>query len=199
MKKGKMYLIALCSSVLMTIQMMANEPIPPVKSLANAKNAIREQIALSLNNLAVENNTEVVVFFKIGPAKKLILLNIEGESADVTKQVENQLRRRTISVPQMPEGNYFLKVRFTKDGIKNEIYKPEDQIREQLGQTLAAIETANSGSVSVLFSVEKNTFLLKKVEGQDNQLVSAVETNLRNSSILPPAGLSGTYKVSVKF
>ncbi|NJO67950.1 MAG: hypothetical protein HC830_00540 [Bacteroidetes bacterium] len=155
MKTTKKFLSALLSSVLISFQVMAGEPIPPVKSMANSKNAIREQIALSLKGLQAEDNAEVVVYFKIAAAKQMNLLNIIGENAELVKNVENQLRQRTISASQMLEGTYFLKVRFSKDAIKNEIYKPEDLIREQLGQTLAAIEIANSGRVSILFSVEK--------------------------------------------
>ncbi|NJO70222.1 MAG: hypothetical protein HC830_13900 [Bacteroidetes bacterium] len=141
---------------------MAILPIPPVKAIASAKDAIRQQIVFALNDLDVNQNQEVMVFFKVGKAKEFVLLKVEGENPALVKKVETELRKESIRVPMILEGAYYLKVRFLKDGIENEIVKPEELLRDQLAEKLSSIETSESGKVSVTFLWMTILFALRK-------------------------------------
>lgn len=196
MKKGKFFVTAILSGVMFVSSVFATEGNKPAMASSDAKNVVREQIVKALSDISALDQ-EVVIKFKVSDNSRFEIVNVEGQDKDLVSTVKEELKNEKIAVPAGLDGFYSIKVRFTDHEVVKE--DAAAVLRSQLADALSSVNASESASVNVQLYINNNTLKVKKVEGSDKNLASAVETTLSKSSIVPPAELAGTYNVTVKF
>jgi hypothetical protein len=196
MKKVKFFVTALLSGVMFVSSVFATEGDKPAMASADASNVLRERIVRALSDISALDQ-EVVIKFKVSTDNRFEVVSVDGQDKDLVNSVKAEFKNEKISVPAGLDGLYSVKVRFTDHEVVKE--DASEVLRNQLADALSTVNVSESASVNVQLYINNNTLKVKKVEGSDKSLASAVETTLTNSSIVPPAELAGTYNVTVKF
>lgn len=197
MKTSKFFAAALLSGVLSLSSVFATEGDKPSSISSNANDILREQIVSALSDVPAVDQ-EVLIRFAVSEKKGFELLKVEGSNAELVSTVKSELSSSSIDVPAEFKGVYSLKVRFSENAISEKV-SSSDALRSQLAGALVNVNAPESSSVKVVFSVANNSIKLSKVEGNNSDVVSSVETALANANIVAPADLAGNYAVVVKF
>jgi hypothetical protein len=197
MKTSKFFAAVLLSGVLSVSSVFATEGDKSSSISSNANDILREQIVSALSDVPAVDQ-EILIRFAVSEKKGFELLKVEGANAELVNTVKSELSSAPISVPSQLTGVYSLKVRFTENEAKEKV-STTDVLRSQIAGALSNVNVPESSSVKLVFSVANNSIKLNKVEGQNANVVSSVESALANANIVPPADLAGYYAVVVKF
>jgi hypothetical protein len=112
MKVVKLLAIALVSSFVVGSSVMATSIEKSSREVKSAENTVRTQLVVALNDVNVDSNSDVYVYFNVSKAG-FEVIDVNGLDADLASKVKSVLIAKSIVAPSILSGKYLIKIKFS--------------------------------------------------------------------------------------
>jgi hypothetical protein len=199
MKTVKFFVGAIVSAVLLSATGYATE----VKSMKAKSEAtvddFRSQIVNTFSDVTFDNNVDVYLKFSVDEENGFTVKDVVSSDKAFAEIVKSKLSTKSLTIPASLKGTYQIKISFIKNSDLTYKVSNSEVLRSLISEKLSSAKVFAEGSVDVKFSVKSNILTVENVEGKNDYLVKSVESILKNSSVVVPDGINGTYQVKVSF
>lgn len=159
----------------------------------NVKNTVREKIATTIEQSAIEGQGQVTLKFGVTNDQKIQVLNIESPDKKLSNQIREALEGTKF--PKGSAGVYSIRLLVNEkktnkyDFLRDQIYGAVEDIDASRGQTVKLeLRAVNSFGVKVL-----------KAESSDSKLAEKVRKSVESGKYYIPQNLNGQYTLTVSF
>lgn len=159
----------------------------------NVKNSVRDRIAATIEQSAIEGQGQVTLKFGVTADNKLQILKIESSDKNLSMEVTKALEGTKF--PKGAKGVYSIKLTVNENKSNN-----YDMFRDQIYGAVEDIDAASGESVKLkLRALNAYGVQVLKAESTNMKLAEKVKENIESGKFYIPKTFNGEYALTVTY